>query len=372
MEIKRYPAGVIVHQVTDEERLTDNIYCERSYCTPDSRWFIYQRKVSDEGPVAWQFTAEFVACEFGTWRTHELGIGYSYPEVGARGGLFYARKGRDVERELVRTDIETGEERVIPVDGGIRPYTGMTVSADERWLAYGVALGFDPQCFGVEFVDLATGRKRIICEDPSISNPHTQIDPGDSQRVLVQHNRGCKFAPDGSVVTWLGEEGCTLFVVDARDGRRTPLAVGPPHTKTCTGHQQWIAATGEALLTIHPDDQRLGGNLLVAKPGGAARSICPGARFAHVHASVCGRLFCCDDLERGEIVVGSIRTGRKVVVAMFRPGAPGTYSRFGQSIDPHPYLSPDARRLVFNSCRTGWPEIHVAEIPQHILDDLLA
>ena len=33
-----------VYQVTDDARLKNNIYCERSYCSPDSRSFIYQRR----------------------------------------------------------------------------------------------------------------------------------------------------------------------------------------------------------------------------------------------------------------------------------------------------------------------------------------
>ena len=49
--VNRYENGVAVHQVTDDARLKDNIYCERSYCSPDSRFFIYQREISKEGPL---------------------------------------------------------------------------------------------------------------------------------------------------------------------------------------------------------------------------------------------------------------------------------------------------------------------------------
>ncbi len=370
MNIERLDNGGSVHQVTDDEQLKDNIYCERSYCTPDARWFVFQRQVSTRGPTGWHFTAEYIACEFGTWQTRVLGIGHSYPEISPRGGLYFARPGTDVERELVRVDMATGQSRAIPVNGGVRPYTGMTISADERYLAYGVALSFEPQMFGVEFVDLETGERRIICEDPFISNPHTQIDPGDAHRVLVQQNRGCRFKSDGTVVTWLGEQGCTLFTVDAHNGAIAPLQVGPPHTPSCTGHQQWIADTHEVLLTVNSDPYRPG-NLLTVCAGAPARPVCEDDGFAHVHASVCGQLFCADRIRAGEIVVGAIATGRRAVICPCGPQTREIMAQYGQSAHAHAYLSPDARWVVFNSCRTGRPEIHAASIPHDLRCRLL-
>ena len=373
--IEQLGNGVVVCQATDEPELKNNIYCERSYCSPDSRCFVYQRQVSTTGPVPWQFGAQYVACEFGTWEKRVLGRGFSYPEITPQGGLYYARAGAGDERELVRVDVATGEAHAVAVDGGVRPYTGMTLPPDERLLAYGVPMSFAPQMFGVEVVDLEAGTRRIVCEDPEICNPHTQFETCDGAHILVQHNRGCKFNEDGRMISPLGEEGCTLFLVAVADGRITPLQVGPPHTPSCTGHQQWIGYTGEVLLTVSLGvaDAVARGNLLGVRAGGAARVVSKGQRFMHVHASVCGRYFCCDAWRKnGEcaIVVGSIATGRNAVVCTDGPGPADAYARYGQSSHAHPYLSPDLKWVVFNSCRTGRPEINVASVPPGMIASL--
>ena len=77
VDIERLDNGVVVYQVTDDEQLKDNTYCERSYCAPDARWLVFQRQVSTEGPTEWHFSAEYIVCEFGTWKTLVLGVGHS-------------------------------------------------------------------------------------------------------------------------------------------------------------------------------------------------------------------------------------------------------------------------------------------------------
>ena len=364
--------GVVVYQVTDEPARKSNIYCERSYCSPDSRWFIYQREVAPDGPVSWQFTAEYVACEFGTWQTRVLGRGYSYPEISRQGMLYYARPARDGTRELVRVDIATGQSQVIPVNGGVRPYTGMTISPDERRLGYGVALGFSPQQFGVEVADLDSGRRDVVCTDPYTCNPHTQFDMGDGHQIMVQHNRGCEYDAQGTQVRSLGEAGCTLFLVDVRDGTITRLAVGPPHTSSCTGHQQWIGTTQDILLTVRAERPYAPeqGNLLSVRAGQAARVAGRGYAFAHVHTSVCGRLFCCDEFVTGDVVIGSMRTGRSAVVCRFGPFSDEMHARYGLISEPMPYLSPDLKWVVYNACRTDRPEIYAASIPPEMVEEL--
>jgi len=362
--------GVVVHQVTDESALVDNIYCERSYCTPDSRWFVYQREVAPDGPSPWQFTAEFVACEFGTWQTRVLGRGYSYAEIAGQGTIYYARSAAGAARELVRVNVATGEADVIPIRGGVRPYTGMGISPDERFLVYGVALSFEPQMFGVEVVDLGAGERDIVCTDPCICNPHTQFDQRDGRQILVQHNRGCRHDAEGNVLSWGGEDGTALFLVGAHDGRITPLAVGRPHTARCTGHQQWIGDTREIILTTGETERNggAGGNLLAVRAGHAPRLVARDYGFAHVHASVCGGYFCSDKMLTGEIVVGSIRTGKQAVVCNSGILTTQEFERDGHTAHAHPYLSPDLKWVVYNALRDGRPQIHAASIPPGIIE----
>jgi hypothetical protein len=371
-KISELANGVTVYQVTDDARLKNNIYCERSYCSPDSRCFIYQRRTEAEPTSGRRALWEFVACDFGTWEERVLGLGFSYAEVTPRGALFYSRPAPGDERELIRVDLATGESHPVPIAGGVRPRTGMAVSADERYLAYGVTLGFNPQRFGVEMADLHTGERQLLCEDPYICNPHPQIEPSEGREVLIQHNRGCRFDADGKMLALLGEEGCTLFTVSLPGGHVTPLQVGPPYTPTCTGHEQWIGATKEVLLSVGMPvpDAVAHGNLLAVRAGQPARAVTRGYRFNHVHASVDGRFFCCDSPSTHEIVVGSLQTGRGTLICTFGPDPADAYAQYGQSSHAHPYLSPDLRWVVFNSCRTGRPEIHVARVPEEIVAEL--
>ncbi|MFC1452063.1 hypothetical protein ACFLSJ_01810 [Verrucomicrobiota bacterium] len=369
--IEELENGAVVYQVTDEPTLKDNIYCERSYCSPDSRWFIYQRTVGPDDPTPRHAMAEYVACEFGTWRTRVLDRGASYPEVSRKGTLFHACPRPDGTRDVVRTDIATGRSEVVPIDGGVRPLTGMTISPDERLLAYGVELGYAPQMFGIEVADLQTGRRRVVCRDPCICNPHPQFDQCDGRNILVQHNRGCRFSPDGERLSAIGPEGCTLFLARTDGSGTVPLSVGLPHTANCTGHEQWIGDTREVLLTVGQAAQEAGtgGDLLAVQEGGEARIVARGYGFNHVHASVCGSFFCADRRGTGEIVVGSIRTGKWSVLCNSGIPLPRD-EQYGQSAHAHPYLSPDAKWAVYNSCRTGRPEIHVSSVPSAFLNDL--
>jgi len=92
--------------------------------------------------------------------------------------------------------------------------------------------------------------------------------------------------------------------------------------------------------------------------------------FSHVHASLCGRFFCSDVPGRKEIYVGSLKTGKHALLCEFGPDPEDAYKQFGQSSHSHPYLSPDLNWAVFNSCRTGRPEIHVASIPEGMWEEL--
>src|SRR5262249_614016 len=149
-KISELANGVSVYQVTDDARLKNNIYCERSYCSPDSQFFIYQRRTDTDPTAGRRASWEVVPCHFGTRKERVLGRGYSYAEVTPQGRLYYSRPAAGDERELVRMDLATEETSAVPIPGGVRPRTGMGISGDERYLAYGVTLSFGPQMFGVE------------------------------------------------------------------------------------------------------------------------------------------------------------------------------------------------------------------------------
>jgi len=128
--IEELDNGVAVCQVTDDPAEKNNIYCEGHFCTADSSAFVYQQFVADDGRVA----RDFIVCEFGTWDRQVAARGRAMPRAAVHDAIYFVRSAGGDEHELVRLDIVSGESRVVPVDGGVSPLTGMTVSHDERRL----------------------------------------------------------------------------------------------------------------------------------------------------------------------------------------------------------------------------------------------
>ena len=366
IKLREQDNGVTVYQVTETPGIKSNIYCEIAWCSPDSSTFVYQKQNPEEAPNS----TEFILCEFGTWEEKSLGKGGGAqrgPSITQKGTFFYRREAGDVQ-EFLRADFATGETEVLyEFPGGFQTLGRISVSEDERYCAYGVVFSYAPQRFGVELLDLKTGTRELIVEDPFICNPHTQFEPGEGKQIMVQHNRGCRFLPDGTRVLLVGPEGATEFLVDISDGKITRLQIGPPFTPRTTGHEAWIGNTKEFLVSVSPvgSCSPENGNLLGVRAGAPARTVSSGYRFGHVGTSRCGRYFACDDGRTGEVIIGSIRTGKNALVCR-------SESSFGseQHTHPHPYLSPDLKWVVFNSDHPGDPQIHAASIPPEMIEGL--
>ena len=281
--------GAVVYQVSEGPLEKSNIYCELPYCSADSRVFVYEQQNPETAPN----TTEYCVCEFGTWKTEIAGRGLGAPAITHQ-GMFYYRRVAGNTQELVRLDLATGDSQVIfefPVD--LKPRGLGTMSPDERYYAHGVTLSYDPQMFGIELVDIDKGTRDVIHTDPYICNPHTQFEPTDGKQIMVQHNRGCEFLPDGTRVKLVGEAGATEFLVDIPDGTVTRLQVGPPYTPGITGHEAWIAGTGEILMTVAAEAEYTPekGNLIKVRAGEREKTVSRGYRFSHVGTSPCGGYF---------------------------------------------------------------------------------
>lgn len=364
IRLKELDTGVTVYQATEEPQPKSNIYCEIPYCSADSRRFVYAR----QNPASAPNNTEYVTCEFGAWKTDVVGRGLGGPAMSHSGILYYRRVTGSGEQELVRLNLGNGGESILfTFPKGFQPKGLGTISPDERYYAYGVALSYDPQRFGTELVDLRDGAREIIHTDPYTCNPHTQFEPSQGKQLMVQHNRGCRFLPDGTRVLLVGPEGATEFLLDIPGGKVTRLQLGPPFTPPSTGHEAWIGSTKEILVSVGAT-ARVGqekGNLYVIKAGAPPRIVSKGYRFVHVNTSVCGRYFCCDDSLSKGVVIGSIANGNNAFVCH-------TETSFGreQPTHPHPYLSPDLKWAVFNSDRTGVTQIHAASIPPEMIAGL--
>jgi len=365
--VEELESGVVVTQVTDNKNLTENIYCELPWCDKHSHGFVYREQTETGGPNR----SNYVYCKFGSWETTVIGTGLGSCGITFEGIFFYRRVAAG-KQEFVRVDLMTGESKVIydfPED--FAPKGNVTISPNERYYAYGVALGFDPVLFGIELVDLETGTREIINTDPEICNPHTQFEPTHGNWVMVQHNRGCEHLPDGTRTKLVGEQGATEYLVSVPDGTVTRLPVGAPHTTGITGHEAWIAGRDEILMSVRASGEFAveKGNLIAVKATGEVRRVgVPDVQVNHVGTTPDGRFFTVDDWRGPSTLhIGSCKSGRSTAICDARTSMSSSQATHG-----HPYLSPDARWLAYNSDSPGQPQIHVASIPSSITTDILS
>ena len=111
------------------------------------------------------------------------------------------------------------------------------------------------------------------------------------------------------------------------------------------------------------------GNLIAVTASGEVRRVgIPGVQVNHVGTTPDGRFFSVDDWRgSSRLLIGSNKTGKSTDICESR-----TSMSQGQDTHGHPYLSPDAKWLVFNSDCSGQPQIHVASIPDEITTDVLS
>ena len=362
--IERLPNGVVVYQATDEAAPKCNIYCEFPWCPPDSHGFVYTRHRPECAPNAW----EYVFCEFEHGDRHAIGCGTGCSMAGGR--FYYRRQTAAGGREIVRVDLMTGKQEVLDVPPSALARGGLCISRDERYLAYSYAQSCRPQRFAIELADLRTGECTVLHEDPYTCNTHLQFERAQGRQLLVQHNRGCVFSPEGKCQVLCGKEGCTLFLLDVPDGRLTPLQVGPPHTASCSGHETWLGMAGDVLLTLNlQEDYDYGkGPICTVRAGAAARPVCVPREMNHIGAPDSGTVFCADTYSPDEIILGAPATGKAVTVCPART----SYRRGSPDTHPHAYLTPDLKWAIFNSDRTGVLQVYAAAIPPEMIAGVLS
>ena len=368
IRIERQATGSEIWQVTSERFDQSNIYCEVPYCSLDSRCFVYCRR--NTKPAGRPY--ELMVVELGTWTQRRLDATYRGIlgcAISHDGVLYYLKPAPDDGADLFRVALGAGTpEKVGRLSEASRLRSLGTVSADGRYYACGKRLGDGWKTWGVLLADLRTGTETILDRDPFILNPHPQFEPGEGRELMIQHNRGGSFSPDGKLKRLVGPEGATLYVLSVPGGKRTTLQVGKPHTTSCTGHEAWIGKTKEMLLTVGARGEFAPekGNLLGVRAGGAPRVVAKGYRFNHVGVSRCGRLFCCDDWQGTcKVVIGSTRTGKCAVLCESK-----TSMGRAQNTHPHAYLTPDLRWVIYNSDRSGFPHVHAASVPEGMIEEL--
>ena len=357
------PFGAKLTRLTSAPVISDNIYGEQPRCTPDGMRIGFRRHLPGAPSELW--VADFERNRIGRVGDCCWGGWVATPKYT---GLLYVLRGDADEQRLVRIDLSTLEEERVCDFAGVPELRSVCVSHDGCW-CFGMR-SQGPHEYDILRVNLADGAWTSIYADPDICNPHLQTCPRTGD-LMVQHNRGCEFDATGQRLRLVGDQGATLFVIDPDGGNYRQIPVGKPYSDwPATGHECWVGESGwVAYSEGRPHDVAIrSGNFLAARPGDdEARPVTTGYYFNHISVSSCGRYFVGDatSSEGVPLVVGSMATGRSVILCRSEttPASP-------QWIHTHPYFTADNRSVIFNSDRSGVPQIYRVEVPSGLLEGM--
>jgi len=381
-------SGARIIQLTSAAAISNNIYGEQPYCSPDGNRLVIAR------------CQDFCFDEEGSLLVHELSTlkitMLVKKMVGVRGVFNNAWSGLmyywTPERKLMRLSLMTlDQEEVYAEEDPEAPLVGSSVSPDQRYII-GMAprlTGPDAPIFQIIRLDITTGKREVILEHPEICNPHLQFNPATGKKILVQNNRGVRMNADGSLDYRHSAQGTTLFVINDDGSNLQYLPVGSPITATSTGHECFVADTGKVLTSVGwqahndhhwtHDSRHPMGNILTAHPGDEQPTVFQMPEFItnHVCVSKCGKYFVADACRGGifragklqpfSLVVGNLETGKyRVLVDNTMCSGGGN-----QCTHTHQYFTADNRHVIYNSdLYTGIPQVYAARLPEDFLAGL--
>lgn len=368
--------GTYVTRLTAAVMSNINIYCEQPYTTPDGNRIAILRSPYADPRMP---PAEVCVIDLKTYRLALIDRDVQSIFVATAGysGIVHYLTS---DRMLARLNLATLERELLfrwPL-----PATMCLDSAtpDGRYLVG--SLGEEDGSSAIVRVDLRDGSyKKIYRHEDSLG--HLQVNPVHGRDILVQHNRGQTRTK--RVLNQDGRfGGATHFIIDLDGGSVRPLAIGEPHTSGTCGHSAWVADTGRIGVAVGHhwqgplkpgalDERFPDGNFFTVGPADP-QPLCfraPGHRFNHVAVSRDGKYFVCDCYCRGlpggiELVIGNLQTGKHRVL-LADCGAQGGGPACSH---PHPYLTADNQRVIYNADRYGVCHVHMAHVTDAFLRSL--
>jgi len=351
------------------------LYCEQPYCSLDgNRLALFRTR--DACPAT---PGELLVYDIARYRVARLatevsGIGAGMMAVAnaAWSGVIYATSGRDESKRLLRFHLDALQAEDLFAWNSI-PGAGLfTIRGDHKFGLTAARTGRHDSdgrpLFGVFCVNLDNGAYEEIHHSPDICNPHLQYQLGAGNRIMVQENRGCLVDDKGNVLRSCDARGVGLYSIEADGNDRRDFPVGPPYTPSTTGHECWIGESERALVTlsaVYHDGQRSGNVVEVSHDSPLPRVVFESPFiWNHISASRCGRYFVTDCYQQSGVplLIGSIATGKtRVLCDSLTSGGGAQYSH------AHPYLTSDNKYVVFNSDRTGLPQVYIASVPEEFL-----
>jgi len=182
---------------------------------------------------------------------------------------------------------------------------------------------------------------------------HVQFDRADSEDIIFW-----TVDPDGGKnepynISHLKADGSWPRVVYRSEFDGVPSA----------GHFMWLGRSKEIIANLLPAHWAV---IRIKLDGGQPEAIAEGEHFWHSASSFDGEWIASDTLgpDTG-IKLVNVATGRFATLCRSRSanGKPDW-------THPHPAFSPDGRMVVYNSDRTGVPQVYLAKIPERLFAEL--
>jgi len=387
-------SGARIIQLTSAAAISNNIYGEQPYGSPDGRRIIIARCRD----FCWDNEGELLVHELDTLLTSKVvprALGVRSVFTSAWSGLMYYWTP---ERCLMRLSLMSLEQEEVYRENDPSAQLGRdggaaSVSPDQRYVILQARRlrGPGSPTFQIIRLDLHRGIREVIYEDPEICNAHLQFNPFNGNEILVQNNRGVRMDADGRLIYRHSKHGTTLFVIDLDGNTKRYLPVGEPVTASCTGHECFVGDSGKVMWSVtweSPDrnhmvhDSRFPeGNIMTARPGDERPDVfrAPEHFFVHVSASRCGRYFVADSYVGGgvfsashqlrspSLVIGNFATGKYRTLVEDSMASGGG----NQCTHTHPYLTADNGYVIFNADPNySIPQVYAAEVPKEFLESL--
>lgn len=275
---------------------------------------------------------------------------------------------------------------------------GITLSQDGKRCAMLAWLGDGktPQApCGIVVVDFKAGEARVVFEHPDFLNAHLQYrpttDPVLGRDLMAQHNHGVLHDATGKYTRLLGppsDLGVDIHVIRDDGTHWRDLPWGRDGKESCIGHQLWRGSgdsavsvmlqnddttygmgddTEQSVVEGWPIDAPLDGHRGLLNPGCKRRVLSEGfehGRYCHLHIDPTGNRFAFDSFP----VTDHGRRGQRIYSAFAQgPDRPlafrylcNTGGDF-KAVHAHPMVSPDGKRVYFNSGITGVPQVYAVE-----------
>lgn len=380
-------SGAKIAALTTSPCVSNNIYCEQPYTSPDGRRVAilrYRDPNFDEGAML--LVSDVLSLKLALIEPRIVGGICN----AAWSGFIYYWVADPAGNRCIRVSLMTLEKETLFIDDGKScPRLpggggGSSVSPDQRFMIYMHQMEHNGRLTcAIIRIDLKEKSWKVIHDHPELVNPHLQFNPVHGRDILVQHNRGWAITPEGVRVLPDADRtlGTTLFTMDAEGQNKKPLPVGEPDSLSSTGHECFIADTGMVAFTVawNPpggfDPRHPLGNLLYATPGDkkARNFATPEHHFNHICVSRCGKYWLCDSYHMGlpgpvPLVIGNFKTGR------FRTLLHdcGALCGGAQFTHPHAYFTADNQHVIYNGT-LAFGSVHqvmAARIPDGFLASL--